>query len=97
MTVPGSTTAIPLDPLTTALVLPDGTVHSRGTLLSGQESEQELLSEAWRFPREQATNLQRPVRVSIGRPSGSVEAYLLSADGTTTAVAAHPPAADGAS
>jgi hypothetical protein len=93
MTVPGSPTATPLDPLTTVLVLPDGTVHALGTLLSGQGSEQELLSEAWLFPREQATVLQRPVRVSIGRPSGAVEAYLLSTDGTTTAVAAHPPAA----
>ncbi|WP_086810517.1 hypothetical protein [Streptomyces reticuliscabiei] len=93
MTVPGSTTAIPLDPLTTVLVLPDGSVHSRGTLLSGQDGEQELLSEAWLFPREQATNLQRPVRVSIGRPSGSVEKCLLSADGSTAAVAAHPPVA----
>lgn len=93
MTLSGSTKATPLDPLTTVLVLPDGTVHTRGTLLSGRADEQELLSMAWLFPREQATILQRPVRVSVGRPSGSVEAYLLSADGTTTAVAAHPPAA----
>ncbi|MGA5442272.1 hypothetical protein ACPCKW_22520 [Streptomyces griseoincarnatus] len=92
MTVPGATT-IPLDPLTTVLVLPDGAVHSRGTLLSGPGSEQELMDQAWLFPREQATNLQRPVRVSIGRPTGSVERYLLAADGTLTEVPAHPPTA----
>ncbi|MFF4531589.1 hypothetical protein ACFY1P_20250 [Streptomyces sp. NPDC001407] len=77
------------DPRFTVLVLPGGRVHANGKLLSGPELWP-LIHQAWHVPREAAARLGYPVRISVGRPDGSVSAYLMSGDGGHTRVAAHP-------
>lgn len=79
---------IPPDPHATILALRDGAVHTHGTLLSGAG---DVHSGAWRAPREEAARLRRPVRLSIGCPCGTVEAYALAADGTAIKLHRHPP------
>ncbi|MBV9024936.1 MAG: hypothetical protein JO362_14375 [Streptomycetaceae bacterium] len=82
--------AVPLDPHVTILVLPGGAVHVGGVLLDGPGDELDRLREAWRVPQGEAVRLSRPVRVSVARPVGRVEAQLIDSDGSVVVLDRHP-------
>ncbi|MEU1824139.1 hypothetical protein ABZ502_17135 [Streptomyces abikoensis] len=80
---------LPFDPLLTILVLPGGQVHANGQLLTGPDPVT-VLNQAWSMAHRAAASVHRAVQVNVGRPAGTVEAFLMSVDGSRIRLSAPP-------
>jgi hypothetical protein len=67
-------------------VLPGGTVHTWGTVMSQARDLEDGTHPAWSAAAWQARENGRPTRVAVGHPDGRVETCLVAADGTATPV-----------
>ncbi|WP_333766939.1 hypothetical protein [Streptomyces sp. IBSBF 2435] len=72
-------------PPVSVAVLPGGTVHTWGTVMSQARDLADGTHPAWSAAAWQARENGRPTRVAVGYPDGRVETFLVAADGT-----AHP-------
>ncbi|MEU6405313.1 hypothetical protein [Streptomyces sp. NPDC046985] len=85
---PAEPAAVPIEPHFTVLLLEDGSVHVQEALhRAGDGSEA-----AWRLLRRRYAGRDggAPVRTSVARRSGSVDAYLLGPDGPAPVAGGHP-------
>lgn len=67
-------------------VLPGGTVHTWGTVMSQARDLADDTHPAWSAAAWQARENGRPTRVAVGHPDGRVETCLVAADGTASTV-----------
>ncbi|SHN16052.1 hypothetical protein [Actinacidiphila paucisporea] len=67
-------------------VLPGGTVHTWGTVMSQAGDLADGTHPAWSAAAWQARESGRPTRVAVGYPDGRVETRLVAADGTASPV-----------
>ncbi|NJP47918.1 hypothetical protein [Actinacidiphila epipremni] len=72
-------------------VLPGGTVHTWGTVMSQVADLADGTHPAWSAAAWQARENGRPTPVAVGHPDGRVDRFLVAADGTVRA-AVGPPA-----
>ncbi|MFG1811167.1 hypothetical protein [Streptomyces sp. NPDC049040] len=70
----------------TVAVLPGGTVHTWGTVMSQARDLADGTHPAWSAAAWQARESGRPTRVAVGHPDGRVETSLVAADGTASPV-----------
>lgn len=80
----GPADAVPVTPVSVA-VLPGGTVHTWGTVMSQARGLADDTHPAWSAAAWQARETGRATHVAVGHPDGRVERLLVEADGT-----AHP-------
>lgn len=85
---PVEAAAVPVEPHFTVLLLEDGSVHVQEALHRADGGSEA----AWRLLRRQYAGVDGggPVRVSVARRGGSVDAYLLGPDGPAPVAAGHP-------
>jgi hypothetical protein len=81
MTSTGTPSVLPLYPHPTIMVLPGGTVYVDGMLITGADDGRDPLDAAWSHVHAVAARCGHAIRVSIGHPHGSVEAYVLDPNG----------------
>jgi hypothetical protein len=91
-TGPGADRVRPVTPVSIA-VLPGGTVHSWGTVMSQARDLVDGTHPAWSAAAWQARENGRPTPVAVGHPDGRVETCLVAADGTASPADAPPPPA----
>lgn len=82
---PGADTGGAVTPVSVA-VLPGGTVHTWGTVMSRASDLSDDTHPAWSAAAWQARENGRPTRVAVGHPDGRVETCLVAADGTASPI-----------
>lgn len=78
---PGAGKGVASTPVSVA-VLPGGTVHTWGTVMSQAGDLADDAHPAWSAAAWQARENGRPTRVAVGHPDGRVETSLVAADGS---------------
>ncbi|WP_327289422.1 hypothetical protein [Streptomyces sp. NBC_01198] len=82
---PGTDRGGAVTPVSVA-VLPGGTVHTWGSVMSQAADLSDGTHPAWSAAAWQARENGRPTRVAVGHPDGRVESCLVAADGTASPV-----------
>lgn len=82
---PGADRGGAVTPVSVA-VLPGGTVHTWGTVMSQAADLGDDTHPAWSAAAWQARENGRPTRVAVGYPDGRVETHLVAEDGTASPV-----------